>query len=56
MREFDEQRSASMRQLEEEVTMSREKTSELERMKMELNMERTAMEVDKKNMEADMKK
>ena len=56
MRDFDEQRSTSMRQLEEEVTLSREKTSVLERMKMELNMERTGMDVDKKNMEADMKK
>ena len=56
MRAFEEQRSSSMKQMEEEVELNREKSSELERMKLELDMERTAMEVDKKNMKQDTKK
>ena len=55
-RTFEEQRSSILEELKEEVTVSREKNAELERIRLELNMERTAMDTDKKNMEKDMKK
>jgi hypothetical protein len=40
--------------MEREMTRNRQHGAELERLKLEINMERAAMEVDKKNMKADM--
>jgi len=51
---LESHRKMTLDEMEREMTRNRQHGAELERLKLEINMEKAAMEVDKKNMKADM--
>ena len=52
--ELAQKRTMMMEEMEQEMVRNRQERTELERFKLELNMEKTSLGVDQKNMKVDM--